>query len=153
MPLVTNPGALPLETSVAKRSDLSVLVTYKDFAAGIVNTPLVINLFTSLGKYQAIQLSHTELLENFQDTTDAAQVSTSITVGDAGNAARHLAATELNANGAFVPLAVGTGTNYVPAANTVCTLTVTPTAAKNVANLNKGKVLLYFKVVDARLVM
>lgn len=140
----------PLQTATDKVSNFAVEVTYKDFAAGVVNTALAINLFTILAKYMGAELKHYEVTELFQDTADAAHVSTSITIGDAGSANRLLTASELNANGTYVPLKAGTGTLYIPTSDTVVTLTVTPTAAKNVASLNKGKVILYFRVPDAR---
>lgn len=153
MSLVTLPGEVALETAVAKRGNFAVQITYKDFAAGIVNTALAVAAFVHLANYQGVELDHVELLEAFQDTTDAAQLSTSLQIGDAGSVARHLAAMELNANGANIPLKFGTGTKYINNANTTVLFTVTPTAAKNVANLNKGKLIAYFKITDARLVM
>ncbi len=153
MSLVTKPGATNLETAVAKRGDFVVQITYKDLAAGVLNTALAVAAFTHLANLQGVELDHIELQELFQDTTDAAQASTSLQIGDAGSVARHLAACELNANGAYVQLKFGTGTKYINNADTPVLFTFTPTAAKNVANLNKGKLLAYFKITDARVVM
>jgi len=141
-----------LENGVVKRSDFVVDITADggDLSAAVNNTALVLSCLTTLANVMMIELSHVELLEPFQDTTDAAQNSTSLTIGDGGSANRHLTATELNANGAYVTVKAGTGTKYVPGADTPTTFTFTPTAGKNLANLNKGKLRAYFRVIDAR---
>lgn len=149
MPLTRLPGAVPLETAADKGANFYAEISFADFAAAIVNTALILPLFTILGNAQGLELHHTELITPFANA-DGAFVSTAMTVGDAGSAARHLASTELNAAGTFVNLAYGTGTKYAPAANTVVTATITPTAAKNLALLTQGKVGLYFRLNDAR---
>lgn len=153
MSLKTLPGQVPLPTAVAKRGDFAVQIGYADLAAGVSNTALAVPAFTSLANVQGLELDHIELQETFQDTSDTAHNSTSLTIGDVGSAARHLAATELNANGSSVPLKFGTATRYIPPADTVCLFTFTPTSGKNVANLNKGKLVAYFKLTDQRVVM
>lgn len=150
MALQKLPGDIGLPGAVYKGGNFGVEITYKDLAAGIVNTALVLNAFTTLAKVQGLDLDHIELVEPFQDTSDTNHNSTALIIGDAGSTNRHLTTTELNANGTFITLAYGTGTKYVPTADTAVSFTFTPTAAKNVANLNKGKLLAFFKIRDTR---
>ena len=152
MSLATNPGFVPLETAVEKGANFVAFIQASDLAAfttaGAAGT---LNLFSILGNAQGAELVHSDLITPFQNTADAANNTTQIEVGDAGNAARLLGETELNANGTYVNLAFGTGTKYAPTANTVVTATLgAPAAGKKLSDLNVGKVALYFRIFDAR---
>lgn len=153
MPLLINPGEVPLETTVAKGGNFQVTIGYADFAAAVNNTALAVSAFTPLANLQGLELDHVELVIPFQDTSDTANNSTAVTVGDSGSAARYLASTELNANGSFVNLAYGTGTKFVPTTSTPVLFTFTPASGKNLANLKAGKLIAFFKLRDARVVM
>ena len=153
MPLITLPGEVNLETAVAKRGNFLVTLTYKDLAAGVVSTALAVSAFTPLITVQGLELDHIELVTPFQDTTDAANNSALLTIGDATTANRYLTSTETNANGAYVSLAFGTGTKFVPSINQAVLFTLTPIGGKNVANYNAGKLLAYFKLTDQRVVV
>lgn len=148
MSLTINPGPGPLETTVYKGGNLVVDLSYKDLAAGVSNTALSVTAFTQKGNKQGIELDHIELITPFQDTSDTAHNSTALVIGDAGTANRHLTTTELNANGSYVPLAYGTGTKYIPTVDTGVVFKFTPTSGKNVANLNQGRLLAFFKTRD-----
>lgn len=150
MSLLKLPGEIGLEATVAKGGNFGVEIGFADLAAGVSNTPLVLSAFSTLGNLQGIELDHIELITPFQDTSDTAQNTTGLIIGDAGSTNRHLTTTELNANGSFVTLAYGTGTKFVPTTNTPVTFTFTPTAGKNVANLKAGKLLAFFKLRDTR---
>lgn len=153
MSLLTNPGAVPIETAVEKGGNFLALLSFADIVAAVTGVgATVVNLFTILGAAQGIELEHAELLTPFV-SSDGTLISAALIVGDAGSTNRLLASTELNAAGAFVNLTYGTGTKYAPAANTVITATVTPTAAKNLNTLTAGKIALYFKIRDARVLM
>lgn len=149
MSLTIAPGFVPLPTAIAKRGDFAVRMSYKDLAAGVVNTALAVSAFTQLASVQGLELDHVELITPFKDG-DAAFVSVALTIGDAGSAARHLASMELCARGTYVPLKFGTGTRYIPAADTAVLFTFTPTAAKNVATCTQGELVAYFKITDQR---
>lgn len=151
MSLVTNPGSTTLPTSVDKGGNFQATLTYLDLAAGTVAaTALAVTAFTTLANVQGVELDHIEVPIPFQDTADAANNSTLLTIGDAGSAARHLASTELNLNGTYKNLAYGTGTKYVPTADTPVLFTFTPPTGKTLAALKQGKLIAYFKIKDSR---
>jgi hypothetical protein len=153
MSLATNPGYVPTETAVQKGGNFLVELSFADIVAAVTGAgATVVNLFNYLGNAQGVELEHMELITPFV-SSDGTLISSAITVGDVGSAARLLASTELNAAGAYVNLAYGTGTKYAPAANTEATATITPTGGKNLNTLTAGKVALFFKIRSAQQVL
>lgn len=133
------------ETAAQDGGNIEVVVTHDDLTVATVDTGQVLNLFT-VKAGETIELRREELITPFEDTADAASLTTAITVGDAGSANRHLTTTELNRNGTEVLSKAGTGTIYAPTSDTVVTLTVAvPTTGKNIAAYNKGEVRLVFR--------
>jgi hypothetical protein len=78
----------------------------------------------------------------FQNTLDAAFNADTVSLGDTGSAARHLAATEANANGTFLRVMGNTAFLYT-AADTL-QLTVNSMAAKSLSNINRGEYHAFF---------
>ena len=139
------------EDIVANGANMEVIVDHADLTQATAATAQVISLLAMLAAYQQVELVRVELLQAFQDTTDAANNTTPVTVGDGVSANRFLTATELNANGAAVRIKAGTGTKYVYGADDTVDITFgAPAAGKNLAALNAGKLRLLFNVYDAR---
>lgn len=150
MPLINPPGATPVQTAIDKGGNFFARISFADVvAARAAVGAVVVPLFTILGNAQGIEVEHTELEAQFV-SSDGTLISCAVTIGDAGSANRLLASTELNAAGAFVNLAYGTGTKYAPAANTGVTATFTPTGGKDLATLTAGTLDVYFKLRDQR---
>jgi hypothetical protein len=78
----------------------------------------------------------------FQNTLDAAFNADTVSFGDTGSAARHLAATEANANGTFLRVIGNTAFLYT-AADTL-QVTVNSMAAKSLSNINRGEYHVFF---------
>ncbi len=136
-------------TAVEKRANYVQEIVAADFGAAASSGVSSLGHVT-LANINSIELSHIELTEPFQDTTDAAQNSLSLVIGDSGTANRHLTATELNANGSYVPLAMGTATKYVPTSDTTTVYAFTGVSGKLLSHLNKGKLLAFWRTIDAR---
>lgn len=84
-------------------------------------------------------------------SSDAALVSTAITVGDAGSVNRDLTSQELNAAGAYITQKAGVASvPLVDTADTVKNVTVTATAAHNLNTHTAGLVRIYLQFVDSR---
>lgn len=143
----------PLGNEEAAQLDANLVVeiTHEDLTEATDATAQVIPLFKVPASFQLVELVRTELRVPFENTAEAGNNTTAITVGDGASAARFLASQELNRNGTEVYLKAGTGTKYIYAAEDWVDLTVAAAAAAtSLAELNKGKVLLYFKVFDSR---
>jgi hypothetical protein len=146
----TSPGirVSPLSNESAAQFDgnLVVEIDHSALTVATADTGQTLTPFT-LKAGETLQLIRSELLTPFEDTTDAASLTTTITCGDAGSAARYLASQELNRNGTEVLTKAGTGTIYAPTANTPVTVTVgAPTSGKNIAAYNRGLVRLVFRL-------
>lgn len=138
---------LPLETAVRKRADFFIDVQWTDFAAAAAGAVALVP-FIAAALTDMLEVSHVELITPFANSADNAFNSSALTVGDPASANRYLTSTELNLNGAYVPIAPGTGTRYTYAAATNFQLTFTPTAGKNLANLTQGEVRVYLRRVN-----
>ena len=132
-------------------ANLEVIVTHADLTQGTAATAQVLPIFNAAANYQLVKLERTELLEAFEDTADAANNTTAVTVGDGASAARYLASQELNRNGTEVYIKAGTGTAFAYTADDTVDITfAAPAAGKTLLALNKGKLRLLFSVYDTR---
>jgi hypothetical protein len=86
----------------------------------------------------------------FQNTSDPAFNSDTVSLGDGGSATRYLAATEANANGAFAP-SLGS-TAFLYSANDNLVLTVNSMAAKSLVNINRGEYWVLFTFVRSSVI-
>jgi hypothetical protein len=102
---------------------------------------------------QGMEIVAIELVENFV-SSDGSLISTSVTVGDGGSATRFLSATELNDAGTEIYLKGGTLANtslpYVYTTDDTVDVFVTCTAGHNCNTHTAGKVLIYYRLTDAR---
>lgn len=141
---------LPLETMTEKDATHAVDILFSDLTAAAAAQTL--SPFTVADK-MGVRLVGYELVTPFV-SSDGTLISTAITVGDTGSAARFMGSTEMNAAGAFVKLKGGAlNLNAVPfvytAADTV-QVAVAGTGGKLLSSHTAGKVILYFNVTDAR---
>lgn len=142
---------LPLETRIAERADIEVLLTHADLTQAALATAQTIALFPVAAK-MTVELKRSILDVPFADTTDAANNTNGVIVGDSGSTNRFLTTTELNLNGTYVPVKNGTGTaNVYAATTTVDAVFAAPAAGKTLVALNQGQIRLLFTVVDERI--
>jgi hypothetical protein len=91
------------------------------------------------------------LITPFQDPADAAFNSNTVDVGDTGSATRFATAQQLNANGAFITAPVYSPTQGGPyAASQFLTVNFNSMAAKSLANLKRGELHVFLRLVDAK---
>lgn len=143
----------PIFNEVAgyENANLEVIIDHAELTQGTAATAQTIDLFPLDASFQMVELVRSELLQPFEDTTDPANNSTAVTVGDGGDTARLLTATQLNRNGSTVFIKGGTTARHVfGAADTVDIVFAAPPAGKNLAALNKGRLRLLFRVHDSR---
>lgn len=95
---------------------------------------------------ETVECIRGELLVPFENTAEAGNNTTAITVGKSGDTAGLMASQELNRNGTEVYSKIGTGTAYAPTASTPILITVAAAAAAtNHDELNAGSARLYFR--------
>lgn len=141
---------LPLETQIEKHATHATEITYADLTAtGATQTLSPVNIGDKMGA----EVVAIELPEAFV-SSDASLISTAITVGDGGSATRLLSSTELNAAGTEVFLKGGTLANtslpYVYTTDDTVDVFVTGTSLKALNTHTAGKVVIYWKITDAR---
>lgn len=141
---------LPQETMNEKRATHCAEVGFADLtAAAATQTLSPINILAK----QGMEIVAIELAETFV-SSDATLTSTSITIGDGGSATRFMSATELNEQGTEVFLKGGTLANtslpYVYTSDDTVDVFVTGTAAKLLSSHTAGKLLIYYRLTDAR---
>lgn len=148
MPKVT---MLTNEEAAQFGANLLVVVRHEDLTQATAATAQTVPLFKVPALVQSVECVNVELREAFQDTTDAANNTTAVQVGDDGDTDRLLASTQLNVNGTEVFQKAGTGTKHVfSAENYVDALFEAPAADKTLLALNKGEVRFYFRLRDSR---
>lgn len=92
------------------------------------------------------------LVEPFEDSSDAAFNSTALSVGDNDSATRYLASTQLNKNGTEITTFAGalTAPCFPYTAAKELRLAFASMTAKSLADLDKGRLLLYVRKVDTK---
>ena len=90
-----------------------------------------------------------KLVTPFQDASDAALDTTTITVGDGAAAAAYLASMELNENGTEIDYKAGTGTQkaYI-VADTIDVTVGAPNSGKALADVDTGEVHIFLQLAD-----
>lgn len=125
-------------------------VSHLDLTEATVDTAQTVALIT-LGEGFLFEVVNTQLIEEFEDASDAAFNVTTVSVGIAGTLAGQLAAQEVNAKGTTVQAKAGTGTALAPTAATVVVANFIPDPdTKALVNLDKGLVRIYAKITDNR---
>lgn len=100
-----------------------------------------------VAKGDIVQACAVDVLTAFENTADAAFNDVQIEVGDSGSVARFLAAQQVNVNGTEVMAKAGTGTQYAYTSTTTVDIKVGSMTGKNLDALNKGKLVVYLRVV------
>ena len=119
-------------------------VTHDDLTEVTADTPQTIPIDNVKNRH-AYEVVETELVEAFEDFSDAEFDTTAIIIGDDGDTNRFLASQELNANGTVIHRKGGTGTYYqYGAANTVDIIFAAMTA-KALADIDTGILNIYVK--------
>lgn len=131
------------EEITATKANLLVILTHEDLNEATANTAQAIDLFTK-GNGRTFKLVRSKLIKPFRDKSDADLNTTTLIVGDAGDADRLLASQELNLNGTEVLVKEGTGTVHAPTADTTVQATFGSMAAKSLVNIDEGEVHLFF---------
>lgn len=141
-------------TGFTHRLDFS----YADIPAGIANNTA--QVFSSSGNpagwvpglpgvkaSDVVEKCELHITEKFQNTSDAALNTTTVSFGNGSSATRYFSAVETNANGsAVVDTIPGSNTNDVYTAAGQLQLTVNSMAAKSISNLNKGKLYILIAI-------
>lgn len=139
---------LTLEEQSARGGNFEVQYSHEDLTEAVVATAQVLTI--PIAAKMSAKVIENVLDEQFKDASDAAFNTTALIVGDGGDDNRLLASTELNANGAVVPFAKGTGTDYPFTADDTIDLTFASMAAKALANLDQGRGRLLLNIQDRR---
>jgi hypothetical protein len=121
-----------------------------DIPTGIAtNTAYVFNTapLPILKAGMVVKRIHLYLSLPFKDSADAANNSTTISLGDAGSATRWVNAVQINENGTEVITTFpGAAENTIYTSNSQISLTLNSMAAKTLSNLNVGKLYCLFNV-------
>lgn len=134
-PLSTNERAeMPGFTHLA-------VVTADDLTATVVTTAQALTL-CAVKNGDIIQRAIGVPVVPFQNSADATNNTTTVSLGDAGSATRHLAATEANANGTFARVIGSTMYLYTAAGSLLLTVTPKSGTAPNV--INRGEYHVFF---------
>lgn len=131
-----------LPEKIALGCDLVVELTHEDLTETTVNTA---QTFTIKNAPAGTRVGRCAwyLAESFEDQSDAAFNTTTMTVGDSGDADRFLTSTESNENGTEVDHKVfGVAADYIYTAATDIIITVNAMAAKALNDIDKGRVLI-----------
>jgi len=125
------------------------ILTHADLTETAVSTAQTIGL-ASLSAKMSAKCLKAQLITPFSCSTDSANNSTALEVGDDGSVARLLASMELNENGTEVFLKKGTGTDYVFTAANYVDAYVTPASGKALSALDAGEVHIFLQITDGR---
>ncbi len=135
-----------LQSGYNYRFDLSHL----DITQGTISTAQTFTVWLPARAGDKIHHVALFLAEAFQDTTDTAQNTNTVSVGDSGDLDNMIVAIECNANGSlgtFPAEDTGDGLPYtVPASPLAIQVTVNATSGKKLDHLNKGRLFVLFQV-------
>lgn len=123
------------------------VVTAADLTEAAANTAQNVTLAT-LPAGSVVNFCATKLVRPFEDTTDTAFNTTTLTVGDAGSANRFLSSTELNENGTEVIYKGGASVGHAYASATAVRATFGSMTAKSLEDLDEGEVHIFLSVYD-----
>ena len=136
-----------------------VILTYADLAGSVGSgNTATLALFTtpnnSDGTYtpnKLINVIEAILVTPFSSSSNAALISTTLTVGDSGNNARLMASQELNLGNTPVYVKGGVAADnapYVPTTSTVINAYITGTAAQALNTLTAGEVHIIYEYIN-----
>lgn len=125
------------------------ILTHADLTEAAVTTAQTIGL-ASLQPKMSVRCVKAQLIVPFSCSTDSANNSTALEVGDDGSVARFLASMELNSDGTEVFLKKGTTTDLVLTAANYVDAYVTPASGKALSAQDAGEVHIYLQITDGR---
>ena len=128
-------------------AQLRVFVSHEDLTEATANTAQTLPLF-NVKKGTLVELVAMLLCEAFADQDDTAFNTAKVKIGDGVDDDRFLASTEINSNGAKIEGSAGTQSAFVYTADDTVDLVVASMAEKSLSNIDKGKLMLLFKVVQ-----
>lgn len=132
---------------LASAADIRVEIEASDFAESVTaGESLTINALP-VSNGEIVQLVGMYIVKPFASSTDEANNSTLISIGDGVTPARYMAETETNAGGAYVSASAGTGVRFAYQADDTVDVTVKPAAGKALNTIDGGRILLLFKRV------
>ena len=114
------------------------------------NTAQVLNLF-DVRDGHLVEYKGGYLKTPFEDASDAAFNSNTITLGDGGDADRFLVSTQLNVNGTEILYPLPALGAYAYTATDTVDATIGSMTAKSLSEIDTGVILLGFRVSDLKL--
>jgi hypothetical protein len=147
------PGLRPLiEPEIDGTNQFTHYIEIKssDFPGGLAIAAPFVGTFATFPKYCRLNNVALIVQQGFEDTTDPANNSVLIDVGEIGALTGWIAAAQCAAkSGSLIKVAWKTGATAVPkdyAADTNQVFTVTPMAGKTLSNLRKGSVIVLYNL-------
>jgi hypothetical protein len=131
---------------IAFEADFVVQIEAADLTETTTNTAQAITLFTAPAGYQPIYKGR-YLETPFEDASDAAFNSLTVSYGDAGSATRYQAAVQANVNGTEVLYSPASATQYLATSDTAVLATVGSMTGKSLANIDVGTEISLWKLV------
>lgn len=125
------------------------VIKAEDLTESTDNTAQAITLIT-LPAGTVVKSAAYYLKTPLEDASDSALNSTTITVGDAGDADRFIDSAELNKNGTEIIAGASNGSKvpYAYAAETAVKATFGSMASKDLASVDTGEVWIYLETAD-----
>jgi len=136
---------IPLQTQSARGANALAIITKDNLTEDTADTDQTLDIFTTPARDTIVDVVDTELIEEFEDESDAALNDTKLSIGDSGDPDRLLTAQQLNANGTTLARKEGAGSHTYTSATTVQALVESMTA-KKLADLDKGQIHIWLNI-------
>lgn len=139
---------IPLEGRIAEGANYEVLITHADLTDAVASEAQTLTV--PIAAKMSVRGVRLILDEVFLDTSDTANASTAVIVGDDGSTSRYFTSTELNSHGTEIFLKSGVDIEFPYTADNTIDITFTPTSGKTLAALTQGRVRIQFQINDER---
>lgn len=136
---------LSLHEGGPNKSILRIQVTHRDLTETTANTAQVIELFDVVDG-DLVYFMGRAMGVAFQDASDAAFNSTTLSYGDGGSATRFVNAAQGNENGTEVHWTVGNPTGYAYVTTDTVDLTVGSMTGKSLVNIDTGCEISFWEI-------
>jgi hypothetical protein len=144
--MIVNP-LISQESETLGGATHQVVLSHEDLTETTANTAQTINVLT-VGLGSLVKCVAVRMVEDFEDASDSAFNTTTMTAGDGGSATRFLASMELNVNGTEVDFKAGVDTFYGYTSADTVDVFVNSMTGKSLSNIDAGEVHLYFAVKE-----
>jgi hypothetical protein len=127
-----------------------ITITHAMLTEAVANTAQVIEL-VAVGDQVSVRDAAIKVVTEFADADDAAFNSTTVTVGDGGDADRFVESAQVNANGTAVAKKAGTAAamaGYTYTTTDTIDITFNSMAAKALVDLDSGEILILLDIED-----